>query len=125
MTGVLRLNECKSGVLRLNEYWLSLQAQEHYERALKIDPGYAEARTNLAAVHRARNSFVALVKLHQEASLAMWSLLADGEAGLVVAGFKTAGDWLGSHATHRLSSFQEVKNTTVVLVGNAGLPYHH
>lgn len=119
MTGVLRLNECKSGVLRLNEYWLPLQAQEHYERALKIDPGYAEARTNLAAVHRARNSFVALVKLHQEASLAMWSLLADGEAGLVVAGYKTAGDGLGSHATHLLPHFKNLMSSDVVMLDTA------
>ena len=116
---VLRFVKCKSGVLRLNEYWLPLQAQEHYKRALKIDPGYTEARTNLAAVHRVRSSFVELVKLHQEASLAMEELSAGGQAGLVVAGYKTAGDGLGSHTTHLIPIFKNLMGSDVVMLDTA------
>ena len=96
---------------------LPLQAQEHYEQALRIDPGYLEARSNLAAVHRVRSSFVELVKLHEEASLEM-TLSAD-KVGLVVAGYRTAGDGLGSHASHLVPKLRSLTSSQVVMLDTA------
>ena len=96
---------------------VGLQAQERYEEALRVDPGYSEARANLAAVHRVRSAFVELVKLHQEASLDM-KLSAD-QGGLVVAGYRTAGDGLGSHASHLVPKLQGLTSCDVVMLDTA------
>ena len=59
------------------------------------------------------------MKLHQEASLAMEELSGDRQAGLVVAGYKTAGDGLGSHATHLLPNFKNLVRSEVVMLDTA------
>lgn len=96
---------------------MSLQARELYQRALRIDPAYEEARSNLAAVLRVRSSLVELVKLHEEASLQM-ALSAD-QVGLVVAGYRTAGDGLGSHASHLVPKLRSLSSSPVHMLDTA------
>ena len=53
--------------------------------------GYTPLQENLAAIHRTRSSFAALVQLHQEASLHMAPGLADGTSAPRDQGRRTAG----------------------------------
>jgi len=74
-------------------------AAQHYRKALDIAPDYQDAIANLAAVHRARRSFRDLVLLHLNASL-YCQARASKHTTLVVAGYHSSGDGLGSHSSH-------------------------
>ena len=76
------------------------QARLHYETATRIDPLYADAQQNLLALLRSLNAVMELVALHKEASIRMAELAGEGQRGVVVAGYSTQGDGLGSHARY-------------------------